>query len=156
MHRKFFLDSSSTESDVFCVERSSEEGSPVRNDTPAVLNCTHLSGPRARETITISSDASQEQKIVRIETDSNESLIPNAFGNQHANVPPRLNDLNLRPNTFNLLAAMVVIQPDEDYGPESPEQSHMSPISTPPWISVPWKAGRHHSQLQMKIQFLRG
>ena len=31
------LDSSSTESDVFYVERSSEEGSPARNNTPVVF-----------------------------------------------------------------------------------------------------------------------
>ena len=49
------LDSSFTESDVFYVERSSEESSPIRNNTPAVLNSTELSGAMARETITISS-----------------------------------------------------------------------------------------------------
>ena len=36
------LDSSFTESDVFYVERSSEEGGPARNNTPAVLNSKKL------------------------------------------------------------------------------------------------------------------
>ena len=47
MNRNLSSDSSSTESDVFYVERSSEEGSPIRNITPAVLNFTEGSGATA-------------------------------------------------------------------------------------------------------------
>ena len=39
------LDSSSTESDV---EQSSEEGSPIRKNTPAILNSTEISGAMER------------------------------------------------------------------------------------------------------------
>ena len=66
------LDSSSTKSDVFYLERSSEEGSPARNITPAVLNSTQLSGAMATDAITISSVASPELQIVTIDSDSNE------------------------------------------------------------------------------------
>ena len=67
-----FLDSSCTESDVFYVERSSEDVSPAPNNTPAVLNSTQLSGALASETITISSFNSLEQQIVKMDSDSNE------------------------------------------------------------------------------------
>ena len=126
------LDSSSTESDIFYVERSSEKNSPARNNTPAVLNSTQLSGARARETITISSVASLEPQIVTIDSDSNEPTIPYRFGNQHPIVSPSLNDLNVPPNPFNVLATIAAIQADEDYGPQSPEPSNPSPICTPP------------------------
>ena len=59
MNPLLFLDSSPIESEVFYVERSSEVGSPARNNTPAVLNSTQLSGAIAwRETTKISSVAS--------------------------------------------------------------------------------------------------
>ena len=57
MHPLLFLTSSSTETDVFYVERSSEERSPARNNTPVVLSSTQPSGAMAKETITISSFA---------------------------------------------------------------------------------------------------
>ena len=56
----------------FFVERSSEEGNPIPNNTPVVLNSTQLSGPMARETITISSVPSLEPRIVTIDLDLNE------------------------------------------------------------------------------------
>ena len=37
------LDSYSTESDIFYVEQTSTEGSPIRNNTPAILNWTEIS-----------------------------------------------------------------------------------------------------------------
>ena len=111
------LDSSSTESDVFHVERSSTEGSTARTNIPAVLNSTQLSGAKARETITISSVASLEPQIVTIDSDSNEPTIPHGIGNQHPIVPPSLNDLNLPPNPFNVLATMAVNRQDEKYSP---------------------------------------
>ena len=130
MFRNLSLDST-TDSDVFYVDCSSDERSPIRNNTPAVLNSTELSGAMERETITISSVASPEPRIVTIDSDSNEPTIPYGFGSQHPIVPPSLNDLNLPPNPFNEMATMAVIQLDEEYSPQSPEPSIPSPISTP-------------------------
>ena len=109
MNRNIFLDSSSTESDVFYVERSSEQGSTIRNNFPAVLNSTQPSGAMAKETIIISSVASPEPQIVTIDSDSNEPTFSNGFGHQHPIVPPSLNDLNFPPNPFNVLTTMAVI-----------------------------------------------
>ena len=128
---KLSLDSSSTESDVFYVERSSEEGSPIRNNTPAIPNSTDLSRAMARETITISSVASPEPRIVTIDSDSNDPTIPYRFGSQQPIVPPSLNELNLPPNPFNVLAIMAVIRMDYAYSPQSTEPFNPSPISTP-------------------------
>ena len=97
-----------------------------------VLNSTQLSGAMASETITISSVASPEPRINMIESDFNEPTIPNGCGNQHPIAPPSLNDLNLPPNPFNVLATMAVIQPAEEYSPQSTERSNRSPICTPP------------------------
>ena len=126
------LDSSSTESDVLYVKQSSEEGSPIRNHTPAILNSTEVSGTMEREVITISSVASPEPRIVMLDSDSNDPTIPYGFGNQLPIVAPSLNDLNLPPNPFNVLATMAVIRADNAYSPQSPEPSIPSPISTPP------------------------
>ena len=123
---------SSTDSDVFYVENSSPEGSPIRNNTPVILNSTQLSGVLDPETITISSVASPEPQIVTIESDSNEPTFPYAFGAQHPIVPPSLNDLNLPTNPFNIVASMEVIRQDQEDSPQSPEPSDPSPISTPP------------------------
>ena len=131
MYRNPALDST-TDSDVFYVERSSEEGSPIRNNTPAVLNSTELSGALDREAITISSVASPEPQIVTIDSDSNEPTLPYGFGNQQPIIPPSLNDLNLPHNPFNVLGTMAVIRADEQYSPQSPEPSIPSPIFTPP------------------------
>ena len=126
------FDCSSTESDVFYIDRSSTEGVPARTNTPAVFNSTQLSGAVARETITISSVASLEPQIVTIYSDSRELTIPYGFGNQLPIAPPSLNDLNLTPNQFNVLATLAVIRSDDEYSPQSPEASISSPISTPP------------------------
>ena len=120
------------DSDVFYVEQSSPERSPIRKNNPAILNSTQLSGAMEPELITISSVASPEPQIVTIDSDSNELTFPHAFGTQHPIVPPSLNDLNLPPNPFNVLATMVVIQQDQEDSPQSPEPSDPSPISTPP------------------------
>ena len=85
----------------------------------------------ARETITISSVASSEPKIVAIDSDSNEPTLPYGFGNQHPNMPPSLNDLNLPQNAFNVLATRAVIRQNEEYSPQSPEPSNLSQ-SLPP------------------------
>ena len=123
---------SSADSDVLYVEHSLPERSPIRNNTPAILNSTQLSGAREPEVITIFSVASPEPQIVTIESDSNEPTFPYAFGTQHPIVPPSLNDLNLPLNPFNVLATMAVIQQNQEDSPQSPEPSVPSPISTPP------------------------
>ena len=131
MYRNFHLNSS-TDSDVFYVEQSSPETSPIRNNTPAILNSTQLSGAIDPEIITISSVASPEAQIVTIESDSNEITFPYAFGTQYPIVPPSLNDLNLPANPFNVLTSMTVTRDDQQDSPQSPEPSDPSPISTPP------------------------
>ena len=126
------LDSYSTESDVFYVEQTSKERSPVRNSTTAILNSTEISGAMGREVITISSVASPEPRITTLDSDSNDPTMPYGFGNQQPIVPPSLNDLNLPPNPFNVLATMAVIRGNDEYSPQSPEPSIPSPILTPP------------------------
>ena len=85
----------------------------------------------------ISSNTSPEPQIVTIDSDSNELTMTYGFGRQLPIIPPSLNDLNLPPNPFNVPATMAVVNPTEDgydknYGPQSPEPSEPSPISTPP------------------------
>ena len=126
------LDSSSTESNIFYVEQSSEEDSLIRNNTLAILNSTDISRAMEREVITISSVASPEPRIVTLDSDSNDPILPYGFGNQQPIVPPSLNDLSLPPNLFNVLATMAVIRADDAYSLQSPEPSIPSPISTPP------------------------
>ena len=132
MKRNLSLDSSSTESGVFYVECSTEEGSPIRNNTAAVFNSTQLSGAMAKQTITISSVVSLELRIVGIDSDSNEPTFPYGFGNQQLVVPLSFNDLNLPHSPSNVLATMALIQQDKEYSPQSPEPCDPSPISTPP------------------------
>ena len=127
-----YLDSFSTESDVFYVEQSSVKGSPIRNKTPTILNSTEMSGAMEGEIITISSVASPEPRILTLDSDSNDPTMPYGFGNQQPIVPPSLNDLNLPPNPFKVLATMAVIRGNDEYSPPSPEPSIPSPISTPP------------------------
>ena len=86
----------------------------------------------ARETITIYFVASPEPQILKIDSDTNQPRFPYRFGNQHPIVPPSLNDLNLQPNPFNVLATLAVIRQDKEYSPQSPEPSDSSPMSTPP------------------------
>ena len=114
------------------MQRFLEDGSPARNNTPAILNSTHLSGAMARDTIAIFSVASPEPQILTIESDFNEPKIQYGFGNQHLIVPPNLNGPNLPTSQFNVFSTTVVIQSDEYYGPQSPESSDPSPISKPP------------------------
>ena len=122
----------STNSEVFYVEQLSPETSPIRNNAPIILNSTQLSEAMDPETITIFSVASLEPQLVTLDSDSNEPTFPYAFGAQHPIVPASLNDLNLPPNRFNVLATMAVIQQDQEQSPQSPEPSELSPISTPP------------------------
>ena len=127
----------STDSDVFYVEQSSNDQSIPRPNTPIVLNSTEISGDDTREMISISSIASSKPQIVTIDDHSNEPTMPYGFGRQFPIVPPGLNDLNLPPNLFNILATLAIANNTEDandnnYSPESPEPSDPSPISTPP------------------------
>ena len=127
----------STDSDVFYVEQSSNDQSVPRPITPMVLNSTEKSGDDTREMISISSIASPEPQIVTIDDDSNEPKMPYSFGQQFPIVPPSLNDLNLPPNPFNILATMAIVNNTQEangniYSPESPDPSVPSSISTPP------------------------
>ena len=122
MYRNFRLDAS-TDSDVFYVEQSSVEGSPIRNNTPAILNSTEISGAMEREVTTIFSVASPEPRIVTLDSDSNDPTITYGFRSQQPIVPPSLNDLKLPPNPFNVLATMAVVRVDDVYSPQSPETS---------------------------------
>ena len=126
----------STDSDVFFVEQSSTEPSPQRHNTPIILNSTELSEQHAVRMPSVSSIASPQPQIFTIDDDSNEPTMPYGFGQQHPIVPPSLNDLNLPPNPFNIVATMAIASNTGDdndgYSPQSPEQSLPSPISTPP------------------------
>ena len=86
--------------------------------------------------ISKSSIALLEPQIVPTDSDSNEPTMPYGFGRQLPILPPSLNDLNLPPNPFNILATMALVNQedgyDETYSPQSREPSEPSPISTPP------------------------
>ena len=131
------LSLNSTDSDVFYVEQSSNDQSIPRHNTPIVLNSTEISGDDTREMISISSIASPEPQIVTIDDNSNEPTMPYGFGRQFPIVLASLNDLNLPPNPFNILATMAIAPNtgdanDDNYSPQSPEPSEPSPKSTPP------------------------
>ena len=96
-----------------------------------------MAGNKAREMIKLSSIASPGRQTVTVDSDTNEQTIPHGFGPQLPVIPPSLNNLNLPPNPFNLLATMVVPNSttevhDENYSPQSLEHSEPLPISTPP------------------------
>ena len=121
----------------FFVEQSSNDQSIPRPNTPIVLISTEISGNDTREKISISSIASPEPRIVTIDDNSNEPTMPYGFVRQFPIVPPSLNDLNLPPNPFNILATMAIAANtgdanDVNYSPQSPEPSEPSPISTLP------------------------
>ena len=127
----------SDDSDVFYVEQSSTEPSPRRHNTPNILNSTELSEQHTARMPSVSSIASPQPQIFTIDDDSNEPTMPYGFGRQLPIVPPSLNDLDLPPNPFNILATMAVVTPTHDdnnegYSPESPHPSVPSSISSPP------------------------
>ena len=127
----------STNSDVFYVEQILNEPIPRRNNSPDIVNSTERSEYHATRMPSISTIASPQPYIFTINDHSNEPPIPYGFGQQLPIVPPSLNDLNLPPNPFNILATMAIANKTEDandnnYSPESPEPSELSPISTPP------------------------
>ena len=108
----------------------------------------------ARETITISSVASPEPRIVTIDSDSNEFTLPYGLSSQHPIVPPSLNDLNFLPNPLNVLATMAVLQADDEYSPN--QRTHPSHLQfrRPQWMWVPLKAERQRTQQQTTPHFL--
>ena len=127
----------STNSDVFYVEKSSNDPSLPKPNTPIFLNSTEMSGNDTREMISISSIASPGPHFGTIDSDLNEPTMPYGFERQLLFIPPSLNDLNLPPNRFNILATVAVVNPTEDgrdknYSPQSPELSEPSLILTPP------------------------
>ena len=127
----------STDFDVFYVEQISNEPSPQRNNSPDILNSTERSEHHAARMPSISTIASPQPYILTINDDSNEPTIPYGFGRQLPIVPPSLNDLNLPPNPFLILARMAIATSTgdanyENYSPQSPEPSEPSPISMPP------------------------
>ena len=84
-----------------------------------------------------SSVTSPDPDIVTLDDDSDDPTFPYGFRAQQPIVPLSLNDLNLPPHPFNILAAMTVVQRnptqnDNYYSPQSSEPSEPSPISTPP------------------------
>ena len=127
----------STNSNVFYVEQISNEPSPQRNNSQHILNSTELSEHHATRMPSISTISSPQPHIFTINDDSNEPTIPYGFGRQLPIVPPSLNDLNLPPKVFKILATMALANNTEDanddnYSPQSPEPSGPSPTSTPP------------------------
>ena len=131
------LSLNSTDSDVFYVEQVSDAPSPRRNNSPDILNSTEQSQHQAMRMPSISTIASPQPQIFTIHDDSIEPTMPYGFGRQLPIVPPSLNDLNLPPNPFNILATMAVVPPtqsthDDNYSPQSPDSSDPSPMSTPP------------------------
>ena len=127
----------STDSDVFYVEQISNEPSPRRNNSPDIINSTERSEHQATRMPAISTIASPQPYIFTINDDSNEPKLPYGFGRQLPVVPPSLNDLNLPPSLFNILATMAIANNtgdanDDNYSLQSPEPSLPSPISTPP------------------------
>ena len=106
MIRSNFLDSISTDSNVFYVERSSGEDTPARNNTPAALTTNQRSRAMARELITVSSIASLEPQIMTKESDSNKPTIPCGYARQVPIIPLSLNDLNLPLDPFSVMTSL--------------------------------------------------
>ena len=113
----------STDFDVFYVEQISNEPSPQRNNSPDILNSTERSEHHATRMPSISTIASPQPYIFTINDDSIEPTISYGFGQQLPIVPRSLNDLNLPPNPFNILATMAIANNTEDanYNNYSPE-----------------------------------
>ena len=116
----------SVEYDVLFVEQISNEPSPQRNNSPDILNSTELLQNHTARMPSVSPIASPEPQIWTTDDDSNEPTMPYEFGLQLPILPPSLNDLNLPPTPFNILATMAVVNHTEDgnddnYSPQSPE-----------------------------------
>ena len=123
---------------MFYVEQISSEPSPRRHNTPNILNSTEMSEHHTTRMPSVSTIAPPEPRILTIDDDSNEPTMPYGFGQQLPIDPPSLNDLDLPPNPFNILATMAIANNndqathDDNYSPQSSEPSDLSSISTPP------------------------
>ena len=131
---KVLLDS--IDSGVFFVEQISSEPSPQRNNFLKNLHSTELSGMHKREMPTLSSVPSTNQILSPPTTTPITQHFFPGLGHDKPLTPPSLNDLNLPPNPFNVLATMRVVQQnptqhDDNYRPQSPEPSEPPPISAP-------------------------
>ena len=118
------------------MEQWSNELSSPRTNTPIVINSTEMSDNNTQELINTSSIASRGPQVITIDSHSNGPTMPYGFGRQLPNLLPSMNDLNLPPNPFNILAIGAVANPAagghyRNYSPQSPEPSEPSPISTP-------------------------
>ena len=126
----------SVDSDVFFVEQLSNEPSPQRNNSSNILNSTELSGVHVRAMPTISSVVSSKPDIVTLDDNSNEPTMSHGFGRQLPKIPPRLKDLNMPLNPFNILETRAVVIYTEDGNDENYSPSHQShlthPFSLPP------------------------
>ena len=74
--------------------------------------------------------------IATIDSYSKVPTMPYGFGWLLPIIPPNMNDLNLPPDALDILATLAVANPkeeghDENYSPQSPELSKLSPTSTP-------------------------
>ena len=96
----------SSDSDVFYVEQISNEPSPRWNNFPNILNSTETSQTHTARMPSVSSIASPEPQIFTINEDSNEPTMPYGFERQLPIALPSLNDLNLKPDPFNILATI--------------------------------------------------
>ena len=88
----------------------------------------------------VSSIASLGPQLVTLNDDSNEPTMPYGFGRKLPIVTTTLNDLNLPPNPFTILATLAVVNQEYDnkFSPQSPEPSAPLPISTPPMKVSPF------------------
>ena len=131
------ISTDSVNSDVFFVEQISNEPSPQRNNSHNIFNSTAISHAHTAGIPSVSAIASPESQIFTLNDNPIYPTMPYGFGRQLPIVPPSLNDLNLPPNPFNIMATMAVTNHPEDtnddnYSPQSPEPSEPSPTSTPP------------------------
>ena len=134
---RYVIKNDSIDFDVFYVEQLSDEPSPRRNNSPDIINSTERSEHQASRMPSISTIASPQPHIFTLDDVSNEPTIPYGFGRQLPIVSPSLNDLNLSPNRFNILATMALVHQiqnphNDNYTPQSPEPSELSSISSPP------------------------
>ena len=137
---------------MFFVEQTSNEPSPQRRTSPNILISTELSQNRTAGMPSVSSIASPEPQILAI-NDSNEPTMPRGFGRQLPIVPPRLNDLNLPPNPFNILATMTAVNHTEyrnnkKYSPSHQRHLIHRPSHYHPWISAHLTVGKHRTPQQ--------
>ena len=124
MFRQIFPESNV--SDLIYVEQSFNDPSLPRLNAPTFLNSTEMSSNEIREMISISSTVSLRAQTATTDSDSNEPTLSYGFRWQLPITPPSLNELNLPPNPFNILATMAVANPtaeehDKNYSPQSPE-----------------------------------